>query len=107
MFGICCKFIKEEIARQNAVLKRLAQSGSAQAQNLTYVQGNVEVAKQELRTHKEEASAARDYYNDITQRCTAEWAEIMQISQEENPSPKTLHKLAVAQHKFTLVLSDD
>ena len=55
----------------------------------------------------QEASAARDYYNDITQRCTAEWAEIMQISQEENPSPKTLHKLAVAQHKFTLVLSDD
>ena len=46
-----CKFLKEEIARQNAVLKRLAQSGSAQAQNLTDVQGNIEVAEQELRTH--------------------------------------------------------
>ena len=43
----------------------------------------------------------------MTQRCKVEWAEIIQLSREENPSPETVSKLAVAKHKFTLVLSAD
>ena len=36
----------------------------------------------------------------MTQRCTGEWAEIKRISAEENPSPETMNKLAVGQHKI-------
>lgn len=86
---------------------RLSRSGSAQKKEPTDVQANIEVAEQELFIHKEEANAARDYHNVMTLRCKVEWAEIIQLLQEENPSPKAMSKLAVAQHKFILVLSAD
>lgn len=47
----------EKTARQNALLKHPTHSRSAQTQEQTDVQGHIEVAVQEPRTHKEEASA--------------------------------------------------
>ena len=102
-----CKYHKEKISRQQAILKRLSQSGLASEQEMREVQVKIDTHNDQLRLHKEEANAAREYHNTMIQRCKDDWLEIIQLSQEQNSSPETVLKLAVAQHKFTLVLSAD
>ena len=102
-----CKYLKEEISRQSAVLKRLMQAGSAQEQGIRDVETKVEESEELLRSHKEEASAARDYYNEMTQSCGVKWNKIIELSNQQSPSDEAAEQLAVAQHTFTLVLSAD
>ena len=102
-----CKGLKEEISRYSATLKRLRQSGSAPEQELRSVQLEVETSEQTLKSHKEEASAGRDYYNTTVLTCKENWAKIVQLSSTPDPTSETLAQLATAQHLFTLVLSAD
>ena len=102
-----CKYYKEDTSRQQAILKRLSQSGSATEKDLRDVQAKIDANEDTLRTHKEEATAAREYYSEMTQKCSDGWKEISQLSQERSPSPEVVSQLTVAQHKFTLVLSAD
>lgn len=102
-----CKYLKEEISRQSAVHKRLMQAGSAQEQGIRDVEAKLKESEEKLHTHKEEASAARDYYNEMTQLCSDKWSKIMELSSQESPSQETAEQLTVAQHTFTLVLSAD
>lgn len=44
---------------------------------------------------------------EILQKCKDSWKEISQLSVEQDPSPEVVSQLAVARHKFTLVLSAD
>ena len=102
-----CKYLKEEVSRQQAILKRLSQSGSAEEQKLKDVEAKIKATEEELHSHKVEANATRDYYNQMIKKCKTEWAEINKLSMEENPSQDTVSKLVVAKHTFTLVLSAD
>ena len=102
-----CKYTKEHISQQQAILKRLTQSGSAPEQSLRDVQAEISASEEALRTHKEEATAAREYHTNMIKKCKDGWKEISQLSQEQNPSPEVVSQLAVARHKFTLVLSAD
>jgi hypothetical protein len=101
------KFCKEEVSRQQAILKRLLQSGSAQEQEVKDVEAKIKVSEEELHTHREDASTARDYNNLMTTKCKEEWEEITALSMEQDPSEETVSKLTVAKHTFTLVLSAD
>ena len=65
-----CKLIKEETSRQAAILKRLMQVGSAEEQKIREVEANIEVSEERLCSHKEDASAVRDYYNQTIRICT-------------------------------------
>ena len=78
------------------------QAGSAQEQGIKDVEAKIEESEEILRSHKEEASAARDYYNEMTQSCSDKWNKIMELSNQQSTE-----QLAVAQHTFTLVLSAD
>ena len=83
------------------------QSGSAQEQEVKDVEAKIKVSEEELHTHRDDASAARDYYNLMTTKCKEEWEEITTLSMEQDPSEETVSKLTVAKHTFTLVLSAD
>ena len=76
-----CKGVKEEISCYSTTLKRLRQSGSTSGQELRSVQLEVETSEQTLISHKEEASAGRDYYNTTVLTCKENWAKIMQLYQ--------------------------
>ena len=102
-----CKYHKEEISRQQAVFKRLTQSGSANRDQLQATRVAIETHEGELKEHKEEATAAREYYNTMTKKCEDDWKEIQLLQGKEEPSEDESTQLAVCQHKFTLVLSAD
>ena len=102
-----CKYLKEELSRQQAILKRLSQSGSAKEEELRDVQAKITATEEEFHSHKVEANAARDHYNQMIKKCKTQWAEINRLSMEQNPSQNTVSKLVVAKHTFTLVLSAD
>jgi hypothetical protein len=102
-----CKYRNEEVSRQQAILKRLSQSGSAQEEQLRDVEAKIEAAEEELRIHKEEASASRDYFNEMIKKCATQWKEIEELAKEQSPSQETVTKLVVAKHTFTLVISAD
>ena len=104
---VTCKYNKKYISRQQAILKCLSQSGSAPEQSLRDVQAEISAAEEELCVHKEVATAAREYYTEMTQKCKDSWKEMSQLSVEQDPSPEVVSQLAVARHKFTLVLSAD
>jgi hypothetical protein len=102
-----CKGLKEEITRHSTTLKRLMQSGSTSEQELKSIEAEMDTSEQTLRSHKEEAAAGREYYNTTVLTCTNNWARIMELSSEANPTSDTLSQLVTAQHTFTLVLSAD
>ena len=102
-----CKYLKEEVSRQQAVIKRLSQSGSAQEQDMRDVEVKIKATEEELCSHKTDANAARDYYNQMVKKCRKEREEISKLSREQNPSQDTVTKLTVTNHTFTLVLSAD
>ena len=58
-------------------------------------------------THKEKATAAREYHTEMMKKCKDDWKEICQLTEQEHTSPAVVQQLAVARHKFTLVLSAD
>ena len=102
-----CKYLKEEISRHQAILKRLLQSGSSNEQEMRDVQASIQSSERDLHQHKDEASAARDFYNNMTSRCKADWQKITTLTSAENPSQETISELTVARHTFTLVVSAD
>ena len=71
------------------------------------VEVKIKATEEELCSHKADANAARDYYNQMVKKCRKEWEEISKLSREQNPSQDTVTKLTVAKHTFTLVLSAD
>ena len=63
-------------------------------------------AEEELATHREDASKAREYYNDMTTRCKEQWRKIEQLSRVES-TPSVEFELNVLKHSFTWTLSAD
>ena len=65
------------------------QAGSAQEHRIRDAEAKIEESEEILRSHKEEASAARDYYNyEMTQLCSDKWNKIMELSNQQSPSCK-------------------
>ena len=102
-----CKHLKEEVSRHQTILKRLLQSGSSSEQEMRDTEASIYSNEEDLRHHKEEASAARDFYNTRVKKCQSDWLEIGSLTSQENPSEETVSALMVAKHTFTLVISAD
>ena len=52
-------------------------------QGIRDVETKIEESEEILHSLKEEASAARDYYNEMTQLCCDKWNKIMELSNQE------------------------
>ena len=70
------------------------------------IEQDISTAEEELATHQEHASKAREYYNDMTTRCKEQWRKIEQISRVEL-MPSVEFELNVLKHSFTWTLSAD
>ena len=73
-------------------LKRKRQSGSATEEEQRKIKQDINIAEEEFATHREHASKAREYYNEMTARCKEQWVKIEQLSRAEStPSIKPLN----------------
>ena len=104
-----CKHINEEISRNEAIKKRLAQSGNATEAEILFNEEVMSELKEKKRQHSTNAANARKFYNESIQKCREAWIEIQSIlgipiserTQEETS------KLLALQHLFTVVISAD
>ena len=85
-------------------LKRKRQSGSVTEEKQRKIKKDISTAEEELATHREHASKAREYYNDKTTWCKEQWKKIEQLSRAES-TPSVDSELNVLTHSFTWTLS--
>ena len=104
-----CKHISEEISRNEAIKKRLAQLGNATVAEILFNEEMMSELKEKKWQHSTDAANARKFYNESIQKCREAWIKIQSIlgipvserTQEETS------KLLALQHSFTLVISAD
>ena len=102
-----CKYLKEQLSRNQAILNRQQQSGSipeAELRALELAKVNLE---EELACHKDTAPKAREYYKAATEKCKSQWSVIKQLTKIRTPSRSEKEELQCAQHCFTLTISAD
>ena len=100
-----CKHLKEELSRNQAVLNRLQQSGSAPAGELRARETTKEL--EELVQHKSMATKSREYYKSTTDKCKQQWKKIEQLTNQPVLSRSEKEELATTKHCFTATISAD
>ena len=102
-----CKYLKEQLSRQQAILNRLQQSGSALETEVKAIETTKADLEEELKQHKITATKARDFYKNTTDRCRQQWNAISQLTMINSPTRHEREELQTARHCFTLVISAD
>ena len=102
-----CKYLKEQLSRNQAIINRQQQSGSALEENLRSLESTKDNLERELQSHKDTATKARDYYKQMTDKCKQQWSKIKQLTAIRIPSRSEKEQLQIAQHSFTLTISAD
>ena len=104
-----CKQMQEDLSRNDAIKKRLVQSGNASEDELKQIEEAIDELKEKKKYHARDAANAREFYKESIQKCQHKWAEIealLAIPSEDRTEEQTLLLLTL-QHTFTLVLSAD
>ena len=102
-----CKYLKEQLSRQQAILNRLQQSGSASEDEIRATEAAKATVNEELEQHKVIATKAREYYRSSMNKCAEQWKKINVLTAIQSPSRAEREELLTAQHCFTLVISAD
>ena len=102
-----CKTIKEELSRNQAILNRNHQSGSATEDDIKSLEEKKRLLDTELAVHKEAAGKSRDHYNAIIKKTSEDWREITRLSSITSPTTIERDKLSDLKHTFKLTLSAD
>lgn len=102
-----CKRLEMEISRSQQVIKRLRQSGSANADQIQQLEEEAQCAKTELTEHKKDATKAQDFHRDTIKKCRNDWHVINELESMESRDEEQEAELTVKKNLFTLVLSAD
>ena len=102
-----CKHFKEQLSRNQAVLNRLHQSGSATAGEIRALETTKEELEEELADHKRVATQSREYYKTAIDKCHEQWAKIEQLTQKNALTRREREDLDGAKHCFTATISAD
>ena len=102
-----CKYLREQLSRQQAILNRLQQSGSALEAEVKVIETTKADLEEELKQHKITATKARDYYKTTIDRCRQQWNTISELTKicsptrHEREEPQTTQHLSSAQSKLS------
>ena len=104
-----CKHLKEELSRNQAVLNRLHQSGSASSGELRAREATKQDLEDRLAEHKSTATKSREYYKTATNKCKQQWNKIVQLTSQSQRALTRSEKeeLASTKHCFTATISAD
>ena len=102
-----CKSLKEQLSREQTILNRLQQSGSAPEMEIQAIEITKADLEKELKHHKITATKARENYKSTTVKCKQDWCTINQLTAICSPTRREREKLQEAQHCFTLSISAD
>ena len=93
-----CKYLKEQLSRNQAIFNRMQQSGSASDVEMTAMQSAKPDLEEELREHKSTATKAREYYKASTDRCKQKWEKIMLLTEKAVLTTSEKDELESAKH---------
>ena len=102
-----CKYLKEQLSRNQAIINRMQQSGSAPEVEVRALESTKRDLEEDLSEQKNRATKAREYYNARTDKCNREWKNIQRLTQIRQPSRSEKEELQGAKHCFTLTISAD
>ena len=102
-----CKHLKEQLSRNQAVLNRVQQSGSASEGELRALESTKQELEKELADHKTVATRSREYYKASIDRCKEQWAKIEQLTKMQVLTRREREDLEGAKHCFTATISAD
>ncbi len=102
-----CKRLETDISRNQQVIKRLQQSGSANPDQIQQLEDEVQCAKTELTEHKKDATKAQEFHRDAIKKCKNDWEAINELESMESRDEDQDAELAAKKNVFTLVLSAD
>ena len=71
-----CKYLKEQLSRNQAITDRWQQSGSASDVEMR-ANESTKIDLEELKEHKSTATKAREFCKASTDRCKEQWSQIM------------------------------
>ena len=101
-----CKYLKEQLSRNQAIANSAQQSGSASEGEIRALQSTKENLQEELREHKDVATKSREYYKGSTDKCKEQWSAITQLTNKDVLSRSEREDLE-RKHGFTLTISAD
>lgn len=102
-----CKYMKEQLSRNQAILNRLQQSGNSSEEDIRPLEEKKRKLETELSAHREAATKSRECYNSLTENSRKEWEEITRLNNLRAQSATEKETLAALKHCFTLTLSAD
>ena len=102
-----CKYLREQLSRQQAILNRLQQSGSALETEVKEIEKTKTDLEEELKQHKITATKAREFYKSTIDKCKQQWNTISQLTAIRSPTRREREELQTARHCFTLAISAD
>ena len=102
-----CKYLKEQLSRNQAIINHSQQSGSVPEIQVRSLQATKRDLEKELAEHKEIATKSREYYKANTEKCKKEWKEIMRLTNIKPLSKCDREELERTKHCFTLTISAD
>ena len=70
-----CKYLKEQLSRNQAIYNRMQQSGSVSAVEMRATESAKADIEKELSEHKNTATKAREFYRTSTERCKQQWGK--------------------------------
>ena len=102
-----CKYLKEQLSRNQAITNRAQQSGSTPEGEMRALETSKEDLEEELRQHKDVATKSREYYKASTDKCRLQWSDITQLTSKSVLSRNEREELERKKHSFTLTISAD
>ena len=101
-----CKHFKEQLSRNQAIINRFQQSGSAAEGELRTLETSKEELEEELAHHKTVATQSREYYKAAIDKCREQWEKIGQLTKTQVLT-REQNDLDGAKHCFTATISAD
>ena len=104
-YCVTCARKKELSRSKQAVLNRIWQTGSADANQQSEIESKITKISWDLKIHHERAKKSHDYYKHITGRCNKEWEIICETEAKENRNEQehqTLKTSIIILHWFSV-----
>lgn len=102
-----CKFLKEQLSRNQAILNRSLQSGSSSKVDIVELMDKKKDLDDKLKIHRDVATKSREQYNATIASSRKCWEEITTLSNLRERTQSESDRLALLKHTFTLTVSAD
>ena len=76
--------IKSKIQEKQTTINRKLQSGNALPEEIKAIEGEKEALENELQVHRTVARESFQYYKEVQEKCTQQWARICQLEVKSN-----------------------